>query len=391
MKLEGLTVLDLSLFLPGPAATQMMADHGARVIKIENPGSPEPTRSSTAFPWTQGGQTVMFRATQRGKESIAIDLKTDAGKAALRALIEKADVLVEAFRPGVMARLGFDYDTASAINPGLVYCSISAFGQSGPWRNRPAHDTATVAAAGALSVSRSPEEADSGPAIVGIAMSDMLSSHLALSGILMALYRRQQTGEGDYVDISMFESVLAASPNIIGPAFGGDTETDRFNERSLGGGAMLNIYRTADDEFIALGGGEHKFVQALFEGLGRPDFIEAVTGPAGPGHKAAIAFLRESFRGKTRAEWESWLSSRDICWSPVVDLKEAWNSEQVWARDMRVRDAEGNDHIGIPIKFSREAGRINPDLPSVGQQTAQILQELNLDLDTQQAVLHSIR
>ena len=389
MKLQGLTVLDLSLFLPGPAATQMMADHGARVIKIENPTAPEPTRSATSFPWTQGGQTVMFRATQRGKESIAIDLKGEAGKATLRALIEKADVLVEAFRPGVMARLGFDYETVSAINPALVYCSISAFGQSGPWRDRPAHDTATVAAAGALSVSRSPESKDSGPAIVGIAMSDMLSSHLALSGILMALYRREQTGEGDYVDISMFESVLAASPNIVGPAFGGDSETDRFSERSLGGGAMLNIYRTADDEFIALGGGERKFVVALFEGLGRPEFIDAVSGPAGPRHGPAIAYLRQAFLEKTRSEWECWLSKRDICWSPVVDLKEAWNAEHVWARDMRVRDSEGNDHIGNPIRFTREAGHINPDLPDMGQQTAAIVDELDLDAATRRAVIQS--
>lgn len=389
VKLEGLTVLDLSLFLPGPAATQMMADHGARVIKIENPTSPEPTRSASAFPWTQGGHTVMFRATQRGKESIAINLKSESGKATLRALVEKADVLVEAFRPGVMARLGFDYDTVSAINPAIVYCSISAFGQSGPWHNQPAHDTATVAAAGALSVSRSPEDANAGPAIVGVAMSDMLSSHLALSGILMALLRRKETGKGDYVDISMHESVLAASPNIVGPAFGGDTETDRFTERSLGGGAMLNIYRTSDNQFIALGGGEQKFVQALFEGLGRPEFIDAVTGPAGAGHQAAIQFLREAFRSKTRAEWESWLSERDICWSAVVDLKEAWNSEHVWARNMRVRDSQGNDHIGIPIKFSQEAGRINPDLPDLGQHTAAILDELNLDASTKAAVLRS--
>lgn len=390
MKLEGITVLDLSLFLPGPAATQMMADHGARVIKVENPNAPEPTRSATAFPWTQGGHTVMFRATQRGKESIAIDLKSDSGKATLRALVEKADVLVEAFRPGVMARLGFDDDTVRAINPRIVYCSISAFGQSGPWRNRPAHDTATVAAAGALSVSRSPEDANAGPAIVGVAMSDMLSSHLALSGILMALLRRQQTGKGDYVDISMHESVLAASPNIVGPAFGGDAETDRFTERSLGGGAMLNIYRTADNRFIALGGGEHKFVQALFDGLGRPDFIEPVTGPAGAGHEAAIQFLRDTFRSKTRAEWEAWLAERDICWSAVVDLKEAWNSEQVWARNMRVRDSQGNDHIGIPIKFSQEAGRVNPDLPDLGQHTSAILDELNLDASTKAAVLRAM-
>ena len=231
MKLEGITVIDLSLFLPGPAATQMMADHGARVIKVENPRAPEPTRSPAAFPWQQGGETVMLRNTQRGKESIALDLKSEAGKAALRELIKGADVLVEAFRPGVMARLGFDQETVREVNPKLVYCSISAFGQTGPWRDRPAHDTATVAASGVLSLSCSPEDPNGGPAIVGVAMSDMLSSYLALSGVLMALLRRETTGLGDYLDISMHESVLAASPNILGPVFGAmKRRIDSMNE-----------------------------------------------------------------------------------------------------------------------------------------------------------------
>jgi crotonobetainyl-CoA:carnitine CoA-transferase CaiB-like acyl-CoA transferase len=263
MKLDGITVLDLSLFLPGPAATQLMADHGARVIKVENPRAPEPTRSAQAFPWTQGGETVMFRNTQRGKESIALNLKTAAGKKALLALAKQVDVVVEAFRPGVAERLGIDYQTLSAENPGLVYCSISAFGQTGPWRDRPAHDTATVAAAGILDVTRSPE-GEGGPAIIAVPIADMLSSYLALSGILMALHRRQTTGGGDFVDISMFESVLAASPNILGPVFGGNQAPERLRERSHGGNAMLNIYETADGQFIALGGGEHKFVEALF-------------------------------------------------------------------------------------------------------------------------------
>ena len=131
MKLDGLTVLDLSLFLPGPAATQLMADHGARVIKVENPHAPEPTRSAEAFPWQQGGETVMFRNTQRGKESIALDLKTDAGKRALIALAKQVDVVVEAFRPGVAKRLGIDYETLSAEHPGLVYCRSLPSGKPG--------------------------------------------------------------------------------------------------------------------------------------------------------------------------------------------------------------------------------------------------------------------
>ena len=386
MKLEGLTVLDLSLFLPGPAATQLMADHGARVIKVENPRAPEPTRSAAAFPWQQGGETVMFRNTQRGKESIALDLKTEAGKAALLALARKVDVVVEAFRPGVAQRLGIDYASLSADNPGLIYCSISAFGQTGPWRDRPAHDTATVAAAGILDVTRSPE-GDSGPAIIGVPIADMLSSYLALSGILMALNRRHLTGKGDFVDISMFESVLAASPNIMGPVFGGDQAPERLNERTHGGNAMLNIYETGDGQYLALGGGEHKFVEALFEGLGRPDFIPAVTGPAGKGHWEAIAFLRDTFRTRSRSEWEQWFAGRDICWSPVVSLHEAWQSEHVLERGMRFSDADGNDHIGSAIKFAAEPAQIDTRLPAVGEQTAQILEELDLTDAARRAIL----
>ena len=389
MKLDGLTVLDLSLFLPGPAATQHMADHGARVIKVENPRAPEPTRSSEAFPWQQGGETVMFRNTQRGKESIALDLKTEAGKTALLALAQQVDVVVEAFRPGVAKRLGIDYDTLSATNPGLIYCSISAFGQTGPWRDKPAHDTATVAAAGILDLTRSPE-GDTGPAIIGVPIADMLSSYLALSGILMALLRRQTTGRGDFVDISMFESVLAASPNILGPVFGGNQAPERLKERTHGGNAMLNVYETSDHQHIALGGGEHKFVEALFNGLGHPEFIAAVTGPAGEGHWTAIEYLRSAFRAHSRAEWESWFEGRDICWSPILTLKETWESEHVQARVMRWQDEDGNDHVGTPIKFAAEPAQMNPTLPAVGQNTADIVAKLDLTPRQREAILASL-
>ena len=389
MKLDGVTVLDLSLFLPGPAATQLMADHGARVIKVENPAAPEPTRSPEAFPWQQGGETVMFRNTQRGKESIALDLKSESGKKALLALARKVDVVVEAFRPGVAQRLGIDYESLSGENPGLVYCSISAFGQTGPWKDRPAHDTATVAAAGILDLTRSPE-GDSGPAIIGVPIADMLSSYLALSGILMALYRRQVTGRGDFVDISMFESVLAASPNILGPVFSGDQAPDRMQERTHGGHAMLNIYETADGQYLALGGGEHKFVEALFEGLGRPDLIKNVVGPAGDSHGPAIAFLRDTFRSKTRSDWERWFEGRDICWSPVVSLWEAWQSDHVRERGMRFQDSDGNDHVGSAIKFSSEAAEITSRLPSVGEHTAAIIDELDLTDSDRQSILQAI-
>ena len=375
MKLEGIKVLDLSLFLPGPACTLMMADHGAEIIKIENPKVPEPTRSTQFYPWEQGDSTVMFRTTHRGKKGLTLNLKDPAAKEILMKLVKEADVFVEAFRPGVMRRLGIDYDTLREVNPGIVYCSISAFGQYGAWRDRPAHDTATVAAAGVLSLSRSPE-GESGPAILGVAIADLLSSHLAFGGILMALLRRHTTGTGDYIDISMHDAVLNASPNLLGPVFGGKQPPDRLNERTHGGNAMLNIYELKDGNHIALGGGEEKFTAELFNGLGRPEFIKPVSGPSGPGHKEATAFLREEFRKKTRAEWEEWFDGRDICWMPVMDLYEAWGSDHVRDREMRLQDGQGNDHLGIPIKYKNEPGSVDFKLHGLSEHTSEILEGL---------------
>ena len=193
---------------------------------------------------------------------------------------------------------------------------------------------------------------------------------------MMALYRRESTALGDYIDISMFESVLNASPNIVGPVFAGGQSPDRLQERTHGGNAMLNIYELKDGTYLALAGGERKFVSELFSGLGRPDFIDAVTGPAGNGHREAIAFLREEFLLKTRAQWEEWFEDRDIGWMPVMDLAEAWDSKQVWEREMRIKDEEGNDHIGIPIKFAKEPGKVRFDLPKVGEHSSSILRDL---------------
>ena len=178
-KLSGIRVIDLSLFLPGPMMTMMMADQGAEVIKVE-PMTGDPARDQSPF---EGGQSVWFRNLNRGKKCQTLDLKSDDGKAALWALIDTADVFVEGFRPGVMARLGFDYATVSARNPRIVYCSISAFGQSGTLAHHPAHDMAVQAMAGFLSVNDGP---DGTPVVPGVPSADMAASLTALSAVLMA-------------------------------------------------------------------------------------------------------------------------------------------------------------------------------------------------------------
>ena len=374
MKLEGLRVVDLSLFLPGPAVTMMMADHGAEVIKVENPKGGEPGRY---IGYEQGGETVFFRATQRGKKSLTLNLKSDEGKEALYRLADTADVFIESFRPGVTARLGFGYDELRNRNPGIVYCSLAAFGQTGPMRDRPAHDLATVALAGITSITRS---AGGDPAIIGIAASDLLSSHLAFGGIVMALYRRHTTGEGDFIDIAMHDSILHASPNIMGPVFAENRPPRLNEERSLGGGAMMNVYPTKDEQFVVLAGSEPKFVQNLFNALGRPEFIEPVSGLPGEKHWPAIEYLRGVFQEKTRAEWVDWFADKDVCFAPVLDLNEAWEHPQVYARDMRLKDGDGNDHVGAPIKYANEPARPNLALPGLGEHSEEILATLGFSV-----------
>jgi crotonobetainyl-CoA:carnitine CoA-transferase CaiB-like acyl-CoA transferase len=274
MKLDGVRVLDLSLFLPGPMLTLMMADHGADVIKIEPPGEGEPART---IGYKSGDVSIWFRNTHRGKRSIQLDLKSAGDLATLHALASQADVFVEAFRPGVAARLGIDYATLSAANPAIIYCSLSAFGQSGPHRDLPAHDLAVEALAGVLALN---EGQDGKPAMPHMPVADALAALVGLSGVLMALYRRTQSGRGDYLDVAMLDSVLAWTPNVTGRIFATGTPHVPKQERSWGGNALYNIYETRDGQWIALGGAELKFARNLLEALGRLDLLPYAGFPA---------------------------------------------------------------------------------------------------------------
>ena len=373
MKLEGLRVVDLSLFLPGPHLTMMMADHGAEVIKVEPPGAGEPVRN---VGYRAGGASVWFRNTHRNKKSVVLDLKSEAGREALLTLAETADVMVEAFRPGVVDRLGVGYDAVSARNPGIVYASIAAFGQTGPERLRPAHDIAIEAMAGVVSLNLGQDGQPTNP---HMPVADLTGSMMALSGILMALYRRHQTGRGDYIDISMQDATMSWLPNVTGPVFAEDRAPVVRDERSFGGFAFFHVYATADGRHIVLGGVERKFVVNLLTALERPDLIDAASGPPGPGQAAVKAFLRDTFATRTRDDWEAWFADRDVCFAPVLDLHEAFHRPQVAARQMLVRDPDGNLHIGNPIKFRDEPGHLVPALPDLGADTEAVLRAAGCD------------
>jgi crotonobetainyl-CoA:carnitine CoA-transferase CaiB-like acyl-CoA transferase len=366
MKLDGIRVLDLSSFLPGPHLTLMMADHGADVIRIEPP-SGEPTRQIGV---RQAGSTVYFRNTQRGKRSLMLDMKKPEAVEIFLKLAERADVIVESFRPGVVDRLGIGYAAVSARAPRVIYCSISAYGQDGPSRDRPTHDLGIQAEVGLLSAGLG---SDGKPAMPSMPAADATASLMALSGILMALLRRTRTGRGDFLDIAMMDSLLAWMPNSMGPIFGENRMPTPRDERIWGGHAMYNIYETRDGRHLVLGGSELKFTQNLLTDLGRPELVELCKKGPGPVEDPVREFLRTTFRQKTLAEWETWFKGRDIAFSPVKDILEAVHDPHVAHRRMVVTDGRGLKHLGIPIKFRDEPGRINFDWPELGQHGPEIL------------------
>lgn len=365
MKLEGIRVVDLSLFLPGPHLTMLMADHGAEVIKLEPPGEGEPVRHVGAV---EAGHTVWFRNTHRGKKSISLDLKDPIQKEALLKLIDTADVVVEGFRPGTAERLGVDYASVSKRNPRIVYCAISAFGQTGPKRLKPAHDLAIQADSGVVSLNLG---RDGKPTHPNMPVADMAGSLMALSGILMALLRRDNavngTGRGDYLDMSMQDALLSWTPNVMGIPFAENRAPDVQQQRSFGGGSFYNLYETSDQQWLVLGGSEQKFVKNLLTALGRPDLVAAGSTPPGPAHEPVKQFLRETFLTKTLDAWTAYLDGVDVCWAPVRDLYAATQEPHLATHDTIHIDQDGAKHLNNPIRFQDEPAKPDWRLPDIGE------------------------
>ena len=384
MKLEGVRVLDLSLFLPGPLLTQMMADQGAEVIKLEPVrGGGEPNREIGP---KRDGVSVYFANTHRGKRSVQLDLKNDAGRAMALKLAERADAGIEAFRPGVINRLGLDYETIAEINPGVVYASLSAFGQTGPYVKKPAHDLATEAYAGVVSVNLG---FDGKPAIPAVPAADMLTSMMGLSAVVMSLLRRHTTGQGDYIDLAMMDSLIASLPNSMGAVFADKSPPMVKDERIWGGYAMYNIYETKDERFIVLGASEIHFAEAVLNKLERPDLIPLCEPPPGPNQEPVREFFRETFKTRTQAEWIAWFEDVDAAFAPVNNLREAMDDPQVRAREMVITDDRGHEHLGIPIKFRHEPGEVNFKAPDVGADNSAVAQELGYSDDDIEAMRKS--
>ncbi|MEO7733596.1 MAG: CaiB/BaiF CoA-transferase family protein [Kofleriaceae bacterium] len=313
--LQGIRILDLSRLLPGPFLTMVLADLGADVVKIEDPRLGDYMRQ---FPPSKGGISGRYLAVNRGKRSIVLDLKAAAGRDALLRMAAQADVVVESFRPGVMDKLGVGYAALTQANPGIVMCSISGFGQTGPYVERAGHDLGYLALAGVLAMGGT---AGGAPAMPGVQIADLAGGALwSATAILAALVGRHRTGKGAHLDISMTEGALALVAAELGNLDCGQHPT-RGVETLNGGLACYAIYRTQDDRYLAVGALEPKFWLALNQAIGRPPNVHELIAP--PADQAKVrAELAAIFATKTAAEWNAILGQHDCCVEVVTELDE---------------------------------------------------------------------
>lgn len=362
--LAGLRVLDLSRLLPGPYATLVLADLGAEVIKIEAPEGGDYLRW---MPPLTGKVSWAFFALNAGKRSVAIDLKKPEGAAALRALAREADVLVESFRPGVMERLGLGYETLRADNPRLVYCALTGFGQTGPYRDAPGHDLNYMALAGALGLGG---PVDRPPQVLPIQVADIGGSLWALVAILAALHARHSTGEGRLLDVSMTDGVTGFLTAALAPHIGsGATPPARGADVLTGGQACYGVYATRDGGFLSVAPLEPKFWLAFCQRVGHPEWVRRQFDPS---LEAEVTTL---FLTRTRAEWEAVFAGSEACVEPVLAPSELAAHPLHRARGL-VIESEGLRRLRTPTR--------HPDAPptgkapALGEHTREVLAEAGL-------------
>jgi alpha-methylacyl-CoA racemase len=379
--LAGVRVLDLSRLLPGGYVTQMLADLGADVLKIEEPGIGDYARTMPPFAGTVG---QAFLAVNRDKRSAALNLKHPDGREALLRLVDGADVLLESYRPGVMARLGLDYAALHARNPRLVVCSISGYGQNGPYNQRAGHDLNYVGYAGLLAHLARPNEP---PALPGAQLADIAGGSLmAVAGILAGLVGCAATGEGRYVDVSMTDGALSLLPLLATRVLNGTPEPAPGEAELTGALPGYNLYETADGRYLTVAALEPKFYENLCTQLGRPDLIARQFPRDSTDRDATIAELAAIFRTKTRDEWLTELADADCCVGPVNTLGEALADPQLRARGMTAHGSYGQqDGEGDALRYtplvSDAPFAFRHGLPVLGADTADALAEAGYTAD----------
>ena len=370
--LTGIRVLDMSRLLPGPYCTMLLADFGAEVIKIEEPGKGDYSRSFPPFLKDFGYWHLQLN---RNKQSVALDLKSEEGKNIFLELVKTADVVVESYRPGVLKKLGVDYEAAAKVNPKIIYCSLSGYGSKGPLAHKADHDLGYLSLAGVTAMSG---EADGAPAIPGVLMADMDAALSAGMSIMIALRHAALTGQGQEIDISLFNVAMNLMPGAASLFFGSGFVAERGNNWLTGAYANYNIYATADGRYVSVGCLEKKFWRNLCIGLGKEELIDMIDDESN--HPYLKEQLAAAFKQKTMREWEEFFADKDACVTPVLNFKEAVESEQVQANEMvlNVQDDELGEYqqLGFAMKLSKTPAQLNKRAPRLGEDTEKILAQL---------------
>lgn len=346
--LEGIRILDLSRLLPGPYATQLLANLGAEVIKVERP--PEGDYARMMPPYitldAERAEGAVFWRNNRGKKSIALDFYNPQGREILLRLCQQADALIESFRPGVMAQRGLDYPSVRARSPRLIYCSLSGYGQDGPYRDRAGHDLNYLALAGILKMNGATGAA---PVLPAVQIADLAGGMSAALQIAAALVEREHTGAGKFLDIALFDAAADWMQTILGACYRAENENPRRGATPLTGAyPCYNIYETSDGEYMSLGALEPKFWRSFCAAVERVDLIDREFDTE------SIAGVGEIFKQRTRAEWTRFSEQTDCCLEPLLEVNEALAHPQFTARDLARRDGE---------------------VPRLGQHTREILRD----------------
>lgn len=377
--LENIRILDLSRVLAGPYCTMILGDLGAEVIKVEAPGGSDETRKWG--PPFQNGVSAYYLCANRNKKSITLDLKSEEGHEAIKELVRESDVVINNFKTGTMQRLGLDYETLSDINPGVVYCSITGFGETGPYKDMPGYDFIIQAMSGLMSITG---DNDSGPQKVGVAITDILTGLYACIGIQGALLERTQSGKGQKLDLSLYDSAVSALVNVgSNYLMAGKIPEPLGNQHA--NIVPYQTFDTMDGQMVIAVGNDNQF-HRLCKILDRPEYASDERFRTNPDRVAnretLIPLLQEIFSTKPTAYWQKKCQEKNIPCGPIQTIDEVANDPQLNERNMFI-DAEhptADDirMIGSPLKLSRTPVNISQHPPDAGEHTHEILDQLGI-------------
>ncbi|MBX3056106.1 MAG: CoA transferase [Anaerolineae bacterium] len=374
--LASLKILDFTTLLPGPFGSMMLADLGADVLRVEAPTRPDMVRFVPPY---DGDASAWHRLLNRNKRSIALDLKQPEAVEIVKRLVRGGgyDIVLEQFRPGVMDRLGIGYEALRAINPGLIYCAVTGYGQTGPYRDRAGHDNNYLALAGVMSHSGRQE---GGPPPLGVQVADIGGGAMgAVVGILTAVIHRHHTGEGQFIDISMFDMSIAWHAHAVSHYLVGG-QTPEPESWQLNGGSYYDFYETADGRYLSVGSLEPKFWEGFCQAIERPDLIPRGFDQSPANQQALKADMRATISGKRLDEWTTIFAGYDVCVEPVLTIPEMVAHPQTQARQMIVAvpkpDGSTQPQVGSPFKFSQSEPVYHHVGGDVGADTMAVLHEL---------------